>query len=79
MLFGIFNAYLVVFSLYLAIIKIEKKRKKQEKKLKKKKILFFFYQSGKGHGGGRGGQQRWIKKILKVNINNFAEVDKWGG
>ena len=26
-----------------------------------------------------GGQQRWIKKFLNVNIINFAKVDKGGG
>ena len=40
------------------------------------KILIILIKVDKGKVGG---QRRWIKKFLNVNIINFAKVDKGGG
>ena len=72
--FGIFNAYLVVFSPYQAILK-QKTFKKKGNRRKNKKMLLILIKVDKGQGVvSEGGG-----KILSVNIINLAEVDKGGG
>ena len=73
MLFGMFNADLVVFGQYLAITKqkIEKMYIKEAEK-----TFFYFY---KKRIRARGGSAKVEKTILDGNVINFAKVVKGGG
>ena len=67
--FGIFIAYLIVFNLYLAKIK------KGRKNSRIRKNIINFDKTGQGQMGG-GSSECILTKILNLNVNNFAEVDR---
>ena len=71
---GIFNAYCVVFSRYLAITK--KRRRKKKKNEEEEKILLILIKVDNGKGRG---SVKVDNKFLNVNFTNSAEVDNGGG